>query len=93
MDIDTNWMIRKSVGFELEKLETGYVIVNSQGVISFELNDTSALIWQLIDDQRTVSEIIHLLTELYPDMKPKIPEEAEAAMGVLLEHDVIYALA
>ena len=93
MEIDKNWTIRRSLGFELEKLESAYVIVNSDGDLVIEFNDTSALIWQLVDDQRTIGEIIILLQDLYPEAKDVIPEESEVAIKILLERDIIYALA
>ena len=50
-----------------EVLESEIVLYAVHSEKAFYLNESSALIWQLIDGQRSIEEIESLLTEAYPE--------------------------
>ena len=62
----------RSDDFVLEELDGDLLLFNPQNGRLLELNSTAALVWQLCDGARTLSEIETLLAELYPDAAPAI---------------------
>jgi hypothetical protein len=62
----------RSDDFVLEELDGDLLLFNPQNGRLLELNSTAALVWQLCDGARPLSEIETLLAELYPDAAPAI---------------------
>ena len=72
-------------GFVLEELDGDLLLFNPQNGRLLELNSTAALIWQLCDGTRALSDIEALLAELYPGAAPAITAELPAVLHRLEE--------
>ena len=44
---------------------------------------TAALVWRLCDGERTVGEIVRLLSETYPEASASIPSDVSATLDTL----------
>ena len=62
-----------------------YCTKNSQAIY---LNESAALIWQLINNKHTVSNIITLICDAYPE-ENNIQSDIYDTLNVLTQHGVI----
>lgn len=93
MDVELQWVPRRSLGIVLVKVnDTEFQLTTRDSLRVFEINQTGALIWQLCDDQRTIEEIISLLQDLYPEAADSIPDQTATIIGQLLDYGVLYSL-
>lgn len=53
------------------------------------LNDSAATVWNLCDGQRTIGEIIALLTGAYPEAQGQIEADVRATIDTLLDEGVL----
>jgi pyrroloquinoline quinone biosynthesis protein D len=64
----------------LEEVLEGEIVLYSSGMSkAVYLNESAALIWQLIDGKRSVDEMISLLIDAYPE----VPNLKDDVMGIL----------
>ena len=59
-------------GFQTQSIDGDLVLLNPQNNVILHINPTGALVWQLCDGQRLVSEIILILSEAYPEARAQI---------------------
>ena len=53
----------------LEEVLEGEIVLYSSGMSkAFYLNESAALVWQLIDGKRSIAEMTSLLTDAYPEV-------------------------
>jgi len=52
-------------------------------------NQTASLVWELCDGQRSVEEIVGLLSEAFPDAVDTIPADVKATLEQLRQHGAI----
>jgi hypothetical protein len=55
----------------------------------YYLNGTAALVWRLCDGQRTLPEIIELLTDAYPEDADNVRSQVPELLDELLENAVV----
>lgn len=55
----------------------------------YYLNGTAALIWRLCDGQRTLGEIVELLSDAYPEDADTVRTQVPELLDELLEHAVV----
>jgi hypothetical protein len=55
----------------------------------YYLNGTAALVWRLCDGQRTLSEIVALLSDAYPDDAETVRAQVPELLDELLENSVV----
>ena len=73
-------MIPKPDSECLEEVLEGEIVLYSSGMSkAVYLNESAALIWQLIDGKRSVDEMISLLIDAYPE----VPNLKDDVMGIL----------
>jgi len=71
---------KKCSGFIIEELDGELVLFNPMRNLIIHANQTAALIWQLCDGERTIPQIVDLLSEAYPEAQTEIKKEAPLAI-------------
>jgi coenzyme PQQ biosynthesis protein PqqD len=71
-------------GFQLETLDDEIVLLHPTSNIIIHSNQTGALIWQLCDGQRSVEEIVELLSAAYPESRTEIEKDVPEVIQTLL---------
>jgi hypothetical protein len=71
---------KKDPEIELESIGNDLLLYSPRNEVIFALNQTSALIWNLCDGNRSVAEIIEILCAAYPDAAVEIPAQVEATL-------------
>ncbi len=84
--------IRKVVALEsdyfLEKIDDEITVYHPSLTTSLYLNETGALIWELCDGDRTVTDIIDILLELYPESRSQIHDDVIGIISRLVENNI-----
>ena len=86
MDLDK--IVQLKPDFFLEQMDDEIIVYHPTLTTSLYFNQTGALIWQLCDGQRTVAEIVALLSQTYPESEAQIEAEVTALLQSLIEHQV-----
>lgn len=71
--------IRRGFRLQWEPVQNGHVLLYPEGMI--KLNDSAALILQLVDGQRSTAQIITQLEQQFPDVQG-LDEDILTFMGV-----------
>lgn len=71
-------------GFLLERLDDELVLLHPAHNLIVHCNQTGALIWQLCDGQRTITEIVELLSAAYPEAETEIALEVPEIIQTLI---------
>ena len=67
------------------------ILVNLENSASLVLkNPTAILIWQLVDDQRTVQEIVAAVLQECPDAPPTAPDDIIETLDLLASQEFIH---
>lgn len=75
--------------YQMELLDGEVVLFHQSGLKIMHSNRTGALIWQLCDGKRTVAEIVHLLSGVYPDSTEQIQTDVSDLLTTLTAHGAI----
>ncbi len=62
------------------------VLVNLDNAASLALNPTGFLVWQLVDGERTVKQIVAAVHQRFPTAPPESRDDVEKVMEILA-HD------
>ncbi len=76
-------------GFLLEELDGELLLFNPHDGRLLELNATAALVWQLCDGERSISEITRLLIEAFPEAERRIEDDVPV---ILIHFDQLGAI-
>jgi pyrroloquinoline quinone biosynthesis protein D len=76
-------------GYQVEVLDDEVILFHPDSRTIFHSNSTGALIWQLCDGQRTVADIIQLLSAAYPDSAQQIQADVQDTLLAFAEHGAI----
>jgi len=74
--------------FSLEEIDDELLLYHPAKTKAVYLNETAALVWQLCDSKRSVSEIISLLEENYPE-SDSISNDVEATLKQLADNGAV----
>jgi hypothetical protein len=80
---------KRKPDYRLELLDNELLLYHPTETKIFYFNQTASLIWQLCDGQNSVSEIITLLNEAYPDAVNTIPNDVMTTLQQFVEHGCI----
>ena len=75
--------------YQIETIDGELLLFHPAQEKVFYCNETAALIWQLCDGQKTVTEIVALLSEAFPEAASEIEEDVETTLRALHEHGAI----
>jgi len=73
----------------LEDMDGEMLLYNPNSATTLHFNESSALVWQLCDGEKSVQDIIDLLCEAYPEQAEQIEGDVVSAIGEFIEHDII----
>jgi coenzyme PQQ biosynthesis protein PqqD len=71
-------------GFQVENLDGEIVLLHPARNLIIYSNQTGALIWQLCNGQRSVTDIIQLLSAAYPEAQAQIAVDVPETLQTLL---------
>jgi hypothetical protein len=87
--MNTNLIPRRETGCVEEVLEGEIVLYSASSAKAIYLNESAALVWQLIDGERSIAQIESLLTDAYPEAVT-LKDDVSQAIEVLRKHGVIH---
>ena len=70
-------------GFSLEEMDGELLLFHVEQEKVLYCNATAGLVWRLCDGERTLDEIVELLTEAYPEAREKLRGDVVDALGKL----------
>jgi hypothetical protein len=82
---------KRKPDYRLELLDNELLLYHPTETKIFYFNQTASLIWQLCDGQHSVSEIIGLLNNAYPEAVDTIPIDVANTLKQFEEHGCIKA--
>lgn len=86
--MDTQKIVMLESGYLLERIDNEITVYHPTLATSLYLNETGALIWELCDGVRPVSEVIDVLVDLYPENRAQIADDVRALIRRLLEKNI-----
>jgi len=86
--MDTKKIVMLQSGYLLERIDNEITVYHPTLATSLYLNETGALIWELCDGVRPVSEVIDLLVDLYPENGAQIADDVRLLIRRLLEKNI-----
>jgi len=75
--------------FRLEKMDDELLLFNPKSTNILYLNETASLIWQLCDGQRSVHDMVSLLTETFPEAGASIKKDVEDTIALFKKNGAI----
>jgi hypothetical protein len=85
----TDLVPKPVAGVEMEMLEGEILLYHLQRERAVYLNPTGAVIWGLCDGKRSVSEIVRLIGDTYPDAVATLQEDVRTTLEKLQESGVL----
>ena len=73
----------------LEEMDDEVLLYNPANTLTLHLNQSSSLIWQLLDGKTPVSELIQLLQQQFPDHHVQIEKEVVEVLEKMQKNGVI----
>ncbi len=80
---------RQKSGYHLEMLENELLLFSPEQTLVLYFNETASVVWELCDGQRTVEDIVLLLSEAYPEAREAIESDVLSTLEQLEHHGVI----
>jgi hypothetical protein len=80
---------RRKPDYRLELLDDEIVLYHPIDTHMLYFNQTASLIWQLCDGERSVDEIIALLSAAYPEAATDIPADVNATLDDFVKQGCI----
>jgi hypothetical protein len=81
---------RPKPGFQAQNLDGEIILLHPANATLLHLNPTSALVWQLCNGSRSVSEIIAVLSEAYPEARNQISTDVPQIIQQFAAHGALY---
>lgn len=86
--MDTTKVVVLEPDYFLEKIDNEITVYHPSLTTSLYLNETGALIWELCDGKRTVTDVIDILLELYPESRGQIHNDVTDIISRLVENNI-----
>lgn len=87
--MDQDRVPKPRAGFELAELDGESLLYSPDRMTMVYLNESAAAIWRLCDGERTVSEIINMLAEAFPDLAQSIGAEVPELIDRLVNENAL----
>ena len=91
VDILSDQIYSQAQNCLLEKVDNDVLLYNPENTMTLHLNDSSSLIWQMLDGKIRVSELIALLQQQFPESQAQIEQDVMEVLVKMLESGVIVA--
>jgi coenzyme PQQ biosynthesis protein PqqD len=86
--MDLTKIVKLKEGYFLERLDDEITVYHPTLTTAVYLNDTGALIWELCDGRRTISDIVEVLYQQYPESNAQIDTDVKNLIIQLIERDI-----
>ena len=86
MDINKRACLKPD--YLLEKIDNEITVYHPSLVTSLYLNESSAVIWELCDGERRISDIIEILQGAYPENSTQIKNDVIRFIALLVEREI-----
>jgi coenzyme PQQ biosynthesis protein PqqD len=86
--MDLTKIVKLKEGYFLERLDDEITVYHPTLTTAVYLNDTGALIWELCDGRRTISDIVEVLYQQYPESNAQIETDVTNLIIQLIERDI-----
>jgi len=86
--MDINKIIYLNDDYFIERIDGEITVYHPTLTTSVYLNETGALIWELCNGERSVADIISILSELYPESAEQIETDVKEIVIKLVEHKI-----
>lgn len=70
--MNMNKVVVLEPNYFLEKIDNEITVYHPSLTTSLYLNETGALVWELCDGKRKISDVIDILVELYPESRDQV---------------------
>ena len=87
--MDRDRVPKPKAGIELADLDGETLLYSADRLTMVYLNESAAVVWRLCDGERTVSEIIEVLAEAYPEVAQSIGTEVPDVIDRLVGENAI----
>ena len=77
------------LNFELEEIDGELLLYSPESTRSIYMNSTASIIWRLCDGKQTVSDIVGLLTEAFPDGADSIEQDVVDSLELFQSNNAI----
>lgn len=89
LGISTNQIFSQVQNCLLEKMDDDILLYNPANTLTLHLNESSSLIWQLLDGKASVAELITMLKQQFPESKMQIENDVIEVLTKMQENGVI----
>ena len=86
--MDVTKIVKLKEGYLLERMDGEVTVYHPTLTTAVYLNETGALIWELCDGDRTISDIIELLSQQYPESGVQIETDVKDLIAQLIERNI-----
>lgn len=86
--MDVNKIVELKKDYLIERIDGEITVYHPTLTTAVYLNETGALIWELCDGKRTISDIIEALSEQYPESSTQIETDVKTLITQLIERDI-----
>lgn len=88
MKLDLNKVVALEPDYFLEKIDNEITVYHPSLTTSLYLNETGALIWELCNGKRTVTDVIDILLKLYPESSGQIHDDVTGIISRLVDNNM-----
>jgi len=89
VDILANQIFSQAQNCLLEKMDNDVLLYNPASTLTLHLNESSSLVWQLLDGKTRVSELIELLQQQFPESSAQIESDVIEVLEKMQQNGVI----
>jgi len=86
--MDKNKILNLKKDYILERIDGEITVYHPTLTTAVYLNETGALIWELCDGKRTISDIIEMLSGQYPESRTQIETDVKMLITQLVERHI-----
>lgn len=86
--MDVTKIVTLKEGYFLERLDGEVTVYHPTLTTAVYLNETGALIWELCDGERTIFDIIEILSQHYPESGAQIENDVKDLITRLIEYHI-----
>ena len=80
---------RRKPDYRLETIDNELLLFHPTQTKIMYCNETASLIWHLCDGQRTLLEIVDLLTAAFPEAAARIADDVKITLQQFAQHGAI----
>ena len=88
-DAILNFVLKHASNYIWEEMDGQVLLYRVGAHKAVHLNDSAALIWKLCDGNRTLKDVIGVLSDTYPDMRESIAADVRSGAGMLLKEGAL----